>query len=137
MEKILDWRKGIENDHSASLTIKKRQEDTKKDELNNLLTEYEKLKANIMALKAPNELAQIQLYKDQLSDRIIEEKHYLNDLHDELEIIKNDLIVARKDKLAIEKLKEKDYEKHKEKVKKQEQSFLDEIATIRHTRKDG
>lgn len=136
MEKILDWKKGIEDDHSNSFAVKAKEVRRKNTEIDDLLDEYEELKSNMIALRAPHELAQVHLYRDQLADQITRERGYLSKLNDELENIKIDLIQARKDKMAIEKLKEKDFEKHKEKVKKQEQDFLDEVATLRHIHKE-
>lgn len=136
MERILELRKGIENDRSNSLATKKKEVELKNREIDTLLDEYEQVKSNIIYMKSPYELTQVQLYRDRLADQIEKERGKLNGLHDEMENIKEDLIQARKDKMAIEKLKEKDYERFKDTEKKKEQGFLDEIASIRHTRNE-
>ena len=57
-------------------------------------------------------------------------------MEDELEATRKELVQARKDKMAMGKLKEKDIEKYNDKLKQEEQEFLDEIASTRYSRKD-
>jgi len=136
MERILEWREGVEKDFTDRLARKKHQINIKNMELEELLKEYDTAKKNTRTFKNAQDLANSQMYRQRLSDLIKEERGCLTQLEDELEATRKELVQARKDKMAMEKLKEKDIEKYNDKLKQEEQEFLDEIASTRYSRKD-
>ena len=136
MDRILEWREVLEKDHKDRLARKKHQIDIKNMELDELLKEYDKAKSNTRVFRNVQDLTQSQLYRQRLSDQIKEKRGYLTRLENELEETRKELVQARRDKLAMEKLKEKDKEKYDEKVKQKEQEFLDEISSTRYSRQD-
>lgn len=52
-------------------------------------------------------------------------------LEEELEIIMNEYIDIMKDRKSFENLKEKDFQKHIEKEKKEEEKLIDELVTFK------
>lgn len=137
MENVLEWRDEKEKSISDKLIKKKNQVDSKVIELEELIEEYERIKDDSNTFKNTAELMRKQQYRQSLSDTIERERVYLSKLNQEHEEIRTNLVKAKQDKSAIEKLKEKDYDRYKEKLRLFEQNFLDEIATLRHTRKEG
>jgi flagellar FliJ protein len=137
MESVLEWRNEKEKSTADRLNIKKTQVDSKNIEIEKLTEEYEKAKEASKNFNNTADLMRIQSYKQNLADSIEREMGHLSRLNHELEQIRDELIKAKQDKTALEKLKEKDYDRHKEKLRRFEQSFLDEVATLRYTRKEG
>lgn len=137
MENVLEWRDEKEKAISEKLIIKKNQIEEKTSELEKLIEEYERIKEDSKTFKNTSELIRKQQYKQSLADTIKREIGHLSNLNNEHEDIRKDLVKAKQDKTAIEKLKEKDYDRYKEKLRQFEQNFLDEIATLRHARKEG
>lgn len=137
LENVLEWRDEKEKVISEKLIKKKNQIEEKSAEIESLVQEYEKIKNDARTFKNTSELIRMQQYRQSLADSIEKERGSLSKLSHEQEEIRKDLVKARQDKSAIEKLKEKDHEDYKEKLRLFEQNFLDEIATLRHTRKEG
>ncbi|HMM68975.1 MAG TPA: flagellar export protein FliJ [Gudongella oleilytica] len=137
LENVLEWRAEKEKVISEKLIKKTNQIEEKSAEIEGLVQEYEKIKNDARTFKNTSELIRMQQYRQSLADSIEKERGSLSRLNNEREEIMKDLVKARQDKSAIEKLKEKDHEDYKEKLRMFEQKFLDEIATLRHTRKEG
>ena len=137
LENVLEWRGEKEKVISEKLIKKTNQIEEKSAEIEGLVLEYEKIKNDARTFKNTSELIRMQQYRQSLADSIEKERGSLSRLNNEREEIMKDLVKARQDKSAIEKLKEKDHEDYKEKLRMFEQKFLDEIATLRHTRKEG
>jgi flagellar FliJ protein len=137
LENVLEWRAEKEKVISEKLIKKTNQIEEKSAEIEGLVLEYEKIKNDARTFKNISELIRMQQYRQSLADSIEKERGSLSRLNNEREEIMKDLVKARQDKSAIEKLKEKDHEDYKEKLRMFEQKFLDEIATLRHTRKEG
>ena len=137
LENVLEWRGEKEKVISEKLIKKTNQIEEKSAEIEGLVLEYEKIKNDARTFKNISELIRMQQYRQSLADSIEKERGSLSRLNNEREEIMKDLVKARQDKSAIEKLKEKDHEDYKEKLRMFEQKFLDEIATLRHTRKEG
>jgi flagellar FliJ protein len=137
LENVLEWRAEKEKVISEKLIKKTNQIEEKSAEIEGLVLEYEKIKNDARTFKNTSELIRMQQYRQSLADSIEKERGSLSRLNNEREEIMKDLVKARQDKSAIEKLKEKDHEDYKEKLRMFEQKFLDEIATLRHTRKEG
>lgn len=130
MEKVLDWRSDQED--AAQRLVKLREEQVKQEEekLNRILSESRRLKSENMFHKSVDHLKRQNLYKDLLDDKIVKQRLALQTAEQELEMARNQLKEAHKDKKVMQKLEEKEHSRFKDAVKKKEQSQLDEIATL-------
>ena len=137
LESVLEWRTGKEKEVSDRFNRKKLEIEEKNQEIENLKEQYEESKKPDKNHRTAADFMRTQAYRLSLSDKIEEENKALKNLTAELDSIREELIKAKKDKSAMEKLKDKDFDKYKEDINHLEQNFLDEIATLRHTRKEG
>ncbi|GAH61387.1 unnamed protein product, partial [marine sediment metagenome] len=76
-------------------------------------------------------------YFDKLNNDIELQKQAVEKATGDVETKREELISVQKEKLALEKLKDKDYRKYQDKVMMWERKFLDEIATGNYIRNGG
>lgn len=81
-----------------------------------------------------NGLKQQQLYKQTIEERIKEQNEVIQNINDQLEIVRLELISAQKERKIMEKLKEKDFHNFQEDLKTMEQKELDEMAILKFNR---
>ncbi|SHG92588.1 flagellar export protein FliJ [Tepidibacter thalassicus] len=133
------------------LDIKEKLEESKKMEINNLLSEVNKFKEEIYYLNKSKESKNIEIksvmklgtdintirsmnefiYSIDLKIKMLIQK--LDLLENELEVKKKEYIEVMKEKKTFEKLKERDIQNFNEKLKKQEEQFVDQIVTFKHS----
>lgn len=135
MDRILDWRTDQEEEARNHLTALQRQLKIEEDKLNQLLRESRKLKSGFSTSSGIDSFRRHDLYKDLLSDKIIHQKQQITQLTKKVQLAQEQLTQAHRDKKVMEKLEEKEFEQFKELQKKEEQKELDEISTLRYSRR--
>lgn len=133
------------------LDIKEKLEESKKMEISNLLNDINKIKdqinyldenkkaksfemrglmqegTNINTLRNMNEF----MYSIDVKIQSLNNKLVL--IEKELDIKKKEYIEIMRDKKTFENLKEKDFQKFNEKLRKEEEQFVDQIVTFKHS----
>ena len=134
LEKILDYRKNIEDKKAEALyqsrTKKKDEEDILElieEEKKNILKEDKREDSNTL-----NELTITSDYLNQLNNEIEKSENRIKDADKEVDKKLIDLKEASIEKKAVEKLREKKLMEHKTQLKKGERKQIDEIANRTH-----
>ena len=134
LEKILDYRKNIEDKKAEALyqsrTKKKDEEDILElieEEKKNILKEDKREDSNTL-----NELTISSDYLNQLNNEIKKSENRIKDADKEVDKKLIDLKEASIEKKAVEKLREKKLIEHKTQLKKGERKQIDEIANRTH-----
>ncbi len=134
LEKILDYRKNIEDKKAEALyqsrTKKKDEEDILElieEEKKSILKEDKREDSNTL-----NELTISSDYLNQLNNEIEKSENRIKDADKEVDKKLIDLKEASIEKKAVEKLREKKLMEHKTQLKKGERKQIDEIANRAH-----
>jgi len=134
LEKILDYRKNIEDKKAEALyqsrTKKKDEEDILElieEEKKSILKEDKREDSNTL-----NELTISSDYLNQLNNEIEKSENRIKDADKEVDKKLIDLKEASIEKKAVEKLREKKLMEHKTQLKKGERKQIDEIANRTH-----
>ena len=138
LEKVLDYRKNIENKKAEALNkikIKKKSEEEIleliKKEKHIMLEDSKKIKKSDL-----NQLTISSNYLNQLNDKIKESQNRIKDVVKEVDQKLFDLKEASVDKRVVEKLKEKKLVEHKNLIKKFENKKNDDVASRIHKQKN-
>lgn len=134
MDKVLEYRQGVEKKQIEKFSSKQNQISLKQQEIKTLTDEYNAVKKKTSSYKSIEDMTREQLYRQNLADKISREEKTLEDLSKELELSRQELVNAQKDRKIMEKLKEKDYSKFQSRLKSIEQNDLDEINTLKFAR---
>jgi len=134
LEKVLDYKKIIEIDKKGEYG-KAKQKLIKEE---NVLEDYNRYKDNIknernLSIDKTN-IANLKLYNDYLLDidrRILEQEKIVDKTKEKLEIAKDELLEATKEKKTFERLKENRYEEYLYSMKKEEEKIIDTIVTFK------
>ena len=121
MEKVLGWRETLEKNSMEKFALIQNELLHEKSILTNLTREYETLKEKGLRYKNVNELVQLQLYKQNIVDKIEHQNKVILELSNSLEEIRLELISAQKDRKIMEKLKERDFSNYQDDVRATEQ----------------
>jgi len=136
---LLDTKKHFEEKYENELALlmkKQRDEETRLEEMERRLIRYHEEYVN--SLKATiEEIRRYRDYFDKLNNDIERQVEAINNAAEEVEAKREELIEVRKEKLALEKLMEKDYRKYQEDMMMWERKFLDEIGTSGYIRRGG
>lgn len=135
MGKVLEYREGVEKSFIEKFSSKQNHLLLNQEELRNLLDEYNLIKKKTSSYKCIDEMVREQLYRQNLADNISNKERYLAELSSELELARDELVNAQKDRKIMEKLKEKDFSKFQSHLKTMEQKDLDEITTLKYARR--
>ena len=135
MGKVLEYREGVEKDHIEKFSSKQNLLLLKQEEIRRLIDEYKLIKKQTSSYKSIDDMVREQLYRQNLADKITLEETYLKELSNDLELARNDLVNAQKDRKIMEKLKEKDYSKFQSQLREIEQKDIDEVNTLKFARK--
>jgi len=133
------------------LDIKEKLEESKKMEISNLLNDINKIKDQINYLNENKRLKSFEMKNLMQEGTNINTLRYMNEfiysievniqslkeklviVENELEIKKKEYIEIMRDKKTFENLKEKDFQKFNEKLRKEEEQFVDQIVTFKHS----
>ena len=99
--------------------------------LHELYREYEVIKEKGLKYRNINELKQIQIYKQDIENKIELQKEIIKTKNAELEELRLELVEAQKDRRIMENLKEKDYTNYQNEMKAADQKQLDEMAVLK------
>ena len=136
---LLDTKIYLEEMYENELAIlirTRHDEETRLGEMKRRLAEYYKEYAGHREATI-EEIRRYRDYFDKLNNDIELQKQTVEKAAGDVETKREELILVQKEKLALEKLKEKDYRKHQDKVMMWERKFLDEIATSDYIRNGG
>ena len=133
LEKVLNYKETIEG-------FKKTEFGEVNQKLNKeerILLDYNIYKENL--IKDKNEstiktnIGNLKLFNNYLRDislNIETQEQIVDQTKEELEKVKEELLIAMQEKKSFEKLKEKDYEEFLDESKKKEDKIIDEIVTF-------
>src|SRR5690625_3189804 len=114
LQNVLDWRNDQEDE--AKLKLVELKNELKQEEIyiEQLINENVRLKEKAEMVRKVDVMRQQDLYKEVLDGKIIQQKLIVEQTANEVKKAEAALLDAYKDKKVMEKLKEKEYEKHKE-----------------------
>ncbi len=134
------------------LTYREIREDLAQKELADAMRDHARIEEVLVGLQSRREevlaemaesqdgvvkLTQVQRcigYMTYLLSCIDRTKEELDDMAKIVEQRRDELILATKEKKALERVKQRDFEAYMHEARSLEQKFLDDVATIRHTR---
>lgn len=131
LEKVLQFRKIVQDEKKRILNILMRQlremEDTieylEKEFLNNVINEGAVLTVEELSLKGS--------YGERLKNELINKKLAMLDLNEKLEEARKAYIEATQEVEVLEKLRERKHEQYNEMIMQHEQKMMDELVTQR------
>lgn len=134
-QRILDTKEIVENAKKGEMAEKNKQISEVNIEIENLDNEYLRYKDEYNA-KLQDGLNVFEMRIMNMNMKMFEDKRQrltskLEVLNQELEKIKGEYIEVMKDRKSFENLKEKDFEKHLEKERKEEEKLIDELVTFK------
>lgn len=138
LEPLLQHRKFIEDAKQKDLALIQR-------ELNYESEVLEKMKEKLIQLSHeikirqtsgmhPHEYCMYQTYTSRLAKEIDIQQKAVKKIEEKVDLARNELLVAVKDRKTIEKLKEKKKKEFMEEKSKKERNLLNEAAVIRFNR---
>lgn len=130
LQSVLDWRD--DQEEAAKMKAKKLKEELAQEQarLTQLINENIRLKEKLVQTRELNQLRQQDLYKSLLDDKIVKQKLRVDQAENMVKLAERDLLKAYQDKKIMEKLDEKEKDRHDEFVKSEEQKQIDEFSTI-------
>lgn len=134
LQNVLDWRNDQEDEAKLKLVELKNELEQEETYLQQLINENIRLKEKAAMVRKVDVMRQQDLYKEVLDGKIIQQKLMVEQTANEVKKAEAALLNAHKDKKVMEKLKEKEYEKHRETIQAEEQKQLDEFSTITYGR---
>lgn len=141
LENILKLKQKKEDEEKERLARLFRKLEEEEEKLRNLQKEktdsvtYIKSKKSSGSLDI-DELKMYQLHLEKLEEKIENQKFYIEQTKKEVEKQRQILIEAAQERKTYEKLKEKQQEEFNKAFELEERKFIDEIATMRYTRKE-
>jgi len=133
LQNILDFKSSMED----QMISKYNNEKKILEKENNILDKYIETKIKIENQKDElsfsgtiRDLKNYNTYIEETKYKINKQKEVINNSQKKVELAKENLINACKDKKIFEKLKENDYKKHEDEEKKKEAITVDEIVTF-------
>ncbi|CAH2214023.1 flagellar export protein FliJ [Tepidibacter aestuarii] len=133
------------------LEIKEKLEENKKMEINEINNMINNIKLQIEELNKIKETKNYQIQENMNAGTSINEIKLMNEFinlinvkirnlfkdlksaQNKLDIKQNEYIQVMREKKTFEKIKEKDIVKFNEKIKKEEEKFVDQIVTFKHS----
>lgn len=131
MEKVLNYREQVEREIMEEMGQVQQRVNGEKLKLKNMKEDLETMRNKTYA--TIEELRYKSLYEESLVSDIEVQVQVVKDWELELEEHRGKLIEAQKQRKIMEKLKEKDYEKYIEKIRKEQQKELDELAVLKYS----
>lgn len=130
LQSVLNWRN--DEEEAAKLKVRRLKDELMQEEvhLSQLINENICLKEKLVITKNLNQLRQQDLYKSLLDEKIIKQKIQVEQLVNKVELAEKELLKAYQDKKIMEKLNEKEKERHDEFLEHEEQKQIDEFSTI-------
>lgn len=134
MERVLELRTNKEKNILGKFATLLSELSHQKTLLLTFLKELDGSKVKGQRFIGINGLKQQLLYKQTIEERINEQNEVIQNINDQLEIVRLELVSAQKDRKIMEKLKEKDFNIFQEDLKTMEQKELDQMAILKFNR---
>lgn len=136
LERVLDYKKGVETNkkNEYGKAYRKLNDDEK------LLQNYNGYKENLAKERnkslintSINDLKMYNNFLTDINNRINMQKNEVHKSRKEMEVAKNELLEATKEKKMFEKLKEYKYDEYLYSLKKEEEKITDTIVSYRES----
>lgn len=130
LQSVLNWRD--DEEEAAKMKVKKLKEELSREklQLTQLINENIQLKEKLVQTDKIDQMRQQDLYKALLDEKIVKQKLTVEQAENNVTLAEAELLKAYQDKKVMEKLDEKEKERHMEYVKNEEQKQIDEFSTI-------
>jgi flagellar FliJ protein len=139
LEALLNHRRHQEEICQKELAQTERLLADEKDKLRRLKNEQvdniQKLQIKQKEIKNVSDIILSVSYIQQLSEKIEEQKNWVDEATKTVNQKRHELITIVKKRKTLEKLKEKDWLAYQQKMMQYERKFMDDAASTRHTRK--
>ena len=134
LQKLLDWKKSLE-DQSKLMLIQKNEELKRKEEEIKKLIEERSQRAKVLEEKLRKGMKTIeyllyQQFNEWSYNELMEQKGFRLDKEQEVERELKNLLILIKERKILERLKEKRFKKFIQQQEKEEQKFID-LLTLR------
>jgi len=133
LQTVLDFKASIQDQMMLKYSNAKKELENSEKRLNDFLEDKRKIeneKDDLDYIRTIKDLKNYNSYIEQSNYKINNQKKMINKVKKEVNKAKDNLITASKDKKVFEKLKENDYKKHLDLMKKKEAITVDEIVTF-------
>ncbi|NLJ79141.1 MAG: flagellar export protein FliJ [Tissierellia bacterium] len=134
LEKILDYKKVVENYKKGEYGAIKKTLDVEEEKLeafNSYKVHIESEMNKTIARTNAGNLAMYNRYIDDITGKIREQEQIIDKTKEELQAAKDAMIVAAQEKKTFEKLREREHEEYLDKMKKTEEKQVDALITYR------
>lgn len=131
MESILDLRERTEKEEMEVMARIQNKLEREKMEKSKLEEERSSSLGEKARCRNFEQVRYYDLYIDKLLVEIRGKDDKIEEMQEELDLQRSKLVEAQKDRKIMEKLREKEYEKHVEEIQRREQMELDEIAVLK------
>lgn len=136
METLLKLKENLEKQLKIEFINMKNCLTEEKEKLNKLNQRYHKYESLLIKnLKNELNITDINSHKNSLvfiNKKINEQEELINEIEEDLEKIIKNLIQIIKEKKVLEKLKDKEYEKYKIELKKEEDKEIDDFISFKY-----
>ncbi len=135
LEKVLDYKKGIESNKKNEYGKAKQKLNSDEDVLNS----YNNFKENVARernMSTRINIGDLKLYNNflkEINNRINKQEEQVHKSKCKVEIAKSELIEATKEKKMFEKLKEYKHDEYLYSIKKEEEKIIDTIVSYRES----
>ena len=133
LEKVLNYKETIEDFKRTEFG----EVNQKLNKAEQILLDYNNYKESLIKDKnnstIKTNIGNLKLFNNYLKDisvNIETQEQIVYETKEELEKVKEELLIAMQEKKSFEKLKEKDYEEFLDESKKKEDKIIDEIVTF-------
>lgn len=133
-DRVLDYKKAIEGDKKNYYGTLKQKLNEEEDKLQCFYQYKDVLKKEKDDESNSTSIGNLKLYNNYMNTvetLIVQQKEIVNTTEDKVELAKDELIEATKEKKMYEKLKENSYEQYTYNLKKSEEKLVDNIVSYK------
>jgi flagellar FliJ protein len=137
LQKVLDYRQTLEDIRLAELAGIQAEYEAESQRLLRMSEAREEFKSRMREMLAsgdPEYIRQANAYLHDLTERVLLQKSALDEIAARKDAKTAEVVDASKDRKALERLREYKVVEHRQDTLRHEQKFLDEVASVRHTR---
>ncbi len=137
LQKVLDYRQTLEDIRLAELAGLQAEHECESSRLTRMTQVREEFKCQMREMLAsgdPEYIKQANAYLHDLTERVLLQKAKHDEVAARKDAKTDEVVEAAKDRKALERLREYKVVEHRHDGFREEQKFLDEIASVRHNR---
>ncbi|NLJ99585.1 MAG: flagellar export protein FliJ [Tissierellia bacterium] len=134
LEKVLDYKKTVEDYKKGEYGTAKKKLDDEKDKLDTFNQYKNNMKLEMSSSAVRTKVGNLAMYSSYINDitrKIEKQEQVVDKTKEELETVKEEMIAAVQEKKIFEKLKEKEYEKYLFERKKIEEIQTDTLVSYK------